>query len=169
MKKPMKKTDKTATPEQTALSFFAAHLDELKWAYRYSDDRSRIISGFNLEGELAENAQDGIERNIANFALDVLGAPQGMAMTNLQGIITDANPALESLVADEKARILGRRLAREQDHHFAAQGVGVEFGSRRCLEQIGSLQEGRFVSHSWTVQAGGLVWEATREQGRRGY
>ena len=29
--------------------------------------RSRVITGFALEGELQENAQDGIERNIANF------------------------------------------------------------------------------------------------------
>ena len=29
--------------------------------------RGRVISGFLLEGELQENAQDGIERNVADF------------------------------------------------------------------------------------------------------
>lgn len=29
--------------------------------------RSRVISGFSLEGEIQENAQDGIERNVADF------------------------------------------------------------------------------------------------------
>ncbi|MBI5383963.1 MAG: hypothetical protein HZA90_04680 [Verrucomicrobia bacterium] len=53
--------------------------------------RSRVITGFSLEGENQENAQDGIERNIADFALDdvittgpqtgaILGAPKGQAL-----------------------------------------------------------------------------------------
>jgi len=42
--------------------------------------RSRTISGFNLESEINGNAQDGIERNIADFALDNLGGPQGQAL-----------------------------------------------------------------------------------------
>ncbi|MBI4830228.1 MAG: hypothetical protein HY801_01455, partial [Candidatus Lindowbacteria bacterium] len=42
--------------------------------------RGRIISGFLLEGELQENAQDGIERNIADFELDAGGFPKGQAM-----------------------------------------------------------------------------------------
>jgi len=42
--------------------------------------RNRVITGFALEGELNGNAQDGIERNIADFALTELGAPQGQAL-----------------------------------------------------------------------------------------
>lgn len=42
--------------------------------------RDRVISGFSLEGELQENAQDGIERNIADFALDAGGFPKGQAL-----------------------------------------------------------------------------------------
>jgi hypothetical protein len=42
--------------------------------------RGRVISGFLLEAELGENAQDGVERNIADFELDVVGAPQGQAL-----------------------------------------------------------------------------------------
>ncbi len=42
--------------------------------------RGRIISGFLLEAELGENAQDAVERNVADFALDILGAPQGQAL-----------------------------------------------------------------------------------------
>jgi len=42
--------------------------------------RGRIISGFLLEGELQENAQDGIERNIADFELTPGGFPKGQAL-----------------------------------------------------------------------------------------
>jgi cytochrome c peroxidase len=42
--------------------------------------RPRVISGFMLEGELQENAQDGIERNVADFALDFNGFPKGQAL-----------------------------------------------------------------------------------------
>jgi Di-haem cytochrome c peroxidase len=42
--------------------------------------RSRVITGFSLEGELAENAQDAIERNVADFCtvepcVDLYGNP----------------------------------------------------------------------------------------------
>ena len=42
--------------------------------------RGRVISGFLLEGELQENAQDGIERNVADFCtvepcVDAYGNP----------------------------------------------------------------------------------------------
>ncbi|MBT2303259.1 hypothetical protein J7E70_22685 [Variovorax paradoxus] len=42
--------------------------------------RSRIITGFSLEGEIQENAQDGIERNVADFCtvepcVDAYGNP----------------------------------------------------------------------------------------------
>src|SRR6185503_20613629 len=39
--------------------------------------RSRVATGFSLEGELAGNAQDAVERNLANFALTEMGEPQG--------------------------------------------------------------------------------------------
>ena len=42
--------------------------------------RSRVINGFSLEGEINGNAQDAIERNLADFALDEMGAPQGQAL-----------------------------------------------------------------------------------------
>jgi cytochrome c peroxidase len=42
--------------------------------------RSRVITGFSLESEANGNAQDAIERNIADFALTELGAPQGQAL-----------------------------------------------------------------------------------------
>jgi hypothetical protein len=42
--------------------------------------RNRVISGFSLESEVNGNAQDAIERNIADFALDELGGPQGQAL-----------------------------------------------------------------------------------------
>jgi cytochrome c peroxidase len=42
--------------------------------------RGRVISGFLLEGELNGNAQDGIERNVADFALDADGFPKGQAL-----------------------------------------------------------------------------------------
>jgi hypothetical protein len=42
--------------------------------------RGRVISGFLLEGELQENAQDAVERNVADFALDAGGHPQGQAI-----------------------------------------------------------------------------------------
>lgn len=42
--------------------------------------RGRVISGFLLEGELQENAQDGIERNVADFDLTANGFPQGQAL-----------------------------------------------------------------------------------------
>ena len=42
--------------------------------------RSRVITGFSLEGELGENAQDAIERNVADFCtvepcVDLYGDP----------------------------------------------------------------------------------------------
>ena len=42
--------------------------------------RGRVIHPFALEGELQENAQDGVERNIADFELDEMGFPRGMAL-----------------------------------------------------------------------------------------
>jgi hypothetical protein len=42
--------------------------------------RGRVISGFLLEAELGENAQDAVERNIADFELDFVGAPKGQAL-----------------------------------------------------------------------------------------
>ena len=34
-------------PEETALAFFARHLDELKWKYRRLSERPALFSGFN--------------------------------------------------------------------------------------------------------------------------
>jgi cytochrome c peroxidase len=42
--------------------------------------RQRVITGFSLEGELNGNAQDGIERNIGNFALTELGEPRSQGL-----------------------------------------------------------------------------------------
>jgi hypothetical protein len=42
--------------------------------------RGRMAHPFALEGELGENAQDGIERNVADFELDEFGFPKGMAL-----------------------------------------------------------------------------------------
>lgn len=42
--------------------------------------RNRVISGFALEGEISGSAQDGIERNLVDFALDVNGFPKGQAL-----------------------------------------------------------------------------------------
>ena len=48
MKKPMKKaTDQTAFTEETALAFFARHLDGLKWKYHRYPEKPVLYSGFN--------------------------------------------------------------------------------------------------------------------------
>jgi len=43
----MRKSPASIFTEASALSFFSAHLDQLKWVYRYSEDRKTIISGFS--------------------------------------------------------------------------------------------------------------------------
>ena len=47
MKKPLNKQDKTDFTEETALAFFARHLDEQKWKYQHSGDRPALLSSFN--------------------------------------------------------------------------------------------------------------------------
>ena len=48
MKKPMKKeTDQSEFTEETALAFFARHLDGLKWKYHRFADRPVLFCGFN--------------------------------------------------------------------------------------------------------------------------
>jgi hypothetical protein len=42
--------------------------------------RDRLVHPFSLEGELQENAQDGIERNVVDKELDEFGFPRGMAL-----------------------------------------------------------------------------------------
>jgi cytochrome c peroxidase len=42
--------------------------------------RGRLAHPFALEGELQENAQDAVERNIADMELDEMGFPRGMAL-----------------------------------------------------------------------------------------
>jgi hypothetical protein len=42
--------------------------------------RGRVVTGFSIEGELGENAQDAVERNVADFALDEGGHPKGQAL-----------------------------------------------------------------------------------------
>jgi hypothetical protein len=42
--------------------------------------RGRLVHPFSLEGELQENAQDAIERNIVDFELDEMGFPRGHAL-----------------------------------------------------------------------------------------
>jgi diguanylate cyclase (GGDEF)-like protein/PAS domain S-box-containing protein len=51
-----------------------------------------------------------LERSERTFRAAVLGAPQGVAISNLQDFLTDVNPAAETLLGDTKQRILGRRL-----------------------------------------------------------
>ena len=86
-----------------------------------------------------------LERSERTFRTAMVGAPQGMAMTNLQDIITDANPALEALVAEDKSRILGRRLV----DFFAADDPPVDSCVERLLESgDGRLEdEHRLVRH----------------------
>ena len=48
MKKPMKKTkEQTELTEETALAFFARHLDGLKWQYHRYNDQPVLFCGFN--------------------------------------------------------------------------------------------------------------------------
>ena len=48
MKKPMKKTkEQTELTEETALAFFARHLDGLKWQYHRSTGHPTLFCGFN--------------------------------------------------------------------------------------------------------------------------
>lgn len=60
--------------------------------------RGRVISGFLLEGELQENAQDGVERNVANFALDEGGFPQGQALFDNGMYNIGVTPTLNDLM-----------------------------------------------------------------------
>ena len=52
MKKSMKKNDKTDFNEETALAFFARHLDEQKWNYHRVGDTATLFSGFNGDDAL---------------------------------------------------------------------------------------------------------------------
>jgi len=76
-----------------------------------------------------------LERSERTFRTAMVGAPQGMAMTNVQDIITDANPAFESLVADDKPHILGRRLV---DFFAPDDPPGAP-----CVERLVASGEGR--------------------------
>jgi hypothetical protein len=51
MKKP-KKTNPTEFTEETALGFFARHLDGLKWKYRRTAEGNALFSGFNGDDAL---------------------------------------------------------------------------------------------------------------------
>jgi hypothetical protein len=45
----MKANKRIELTERDALAFFANHLDELKWKYHYTDDKTTLFSGFNSE------------------------------------------------------------------------------------------------------------------------
>lgn len=52
MKKRVNKTPKTNFTEETALAFFARHLDEHKWHYHRVGDDPTLLSGFNGDDAL---------------------------------------------------------------------------------------------------------------------
>ena len=52
MKKPTSKTANSEFTEETALAFFARHLDEQKWNYHRVGDGPTLFSGFNGDDAL---------------------------------------------------------------------------------------------------------------------
>jgi diguanylate cyclase (GGDEF)-like protein/PAS domain S-box-containing protein len=97
-----------------------------------------------------------LERSERTFRTAMVGAPQGMAMANVQDLLTDVNPALEVILGEEKARILGRRLA-----EFVGPSDPPESS---CAERLIASGESRVVEHEHLLvrraEDGGERWVA---------
>ena len=68
----MKKSkDQAEFTEQTALEFFARHLDGLKWQYHRSADRPSLSSGFNGDDVLWDFNMVARQKSDGDFLLAV--------------------------------------------------------------------------------------------------
>lgn len=97
-----------------------------------------------------------LERSERTFRAAMLGAPQGVVISNLQDFLTDVNPAAESLLGDSKRRILGRRLG-----DFV---VPSDPPAPSCVEQLLASGDTRIGEHEHQLAApaedGGAAWIA---------
>lgn len=97
-----------------------------------------------------------LERSERTFRAAVLGAPQGVAISNVQDYLTDVNPAAESLLGDSKQRILGRRLG-----EFV---VASDPPMPSCVDLLLASGQSRVGEHEHQLAApaedGGAAWIA---------
>jgi diguanylate cyclase (GGDEF)-like protein/PAS domain S-box-containing protein len=80
-----------------------------------------------------------IRRSEQLFRTAMVGAPQGMALSNAQDQLTDVNPALESILGAGKVAILGLRLS-----DFV---VPADPPVPSCAERLTASGESRIVQH----------------------
>ena len=83
--------------------------------------------------------QNRIKRSEQLFRTAMVGAPQGMAISNAQDQLTDVNPALEAIFGAEKTAILGLRIK-----DFV---VPAEPPNLTCAERLIASGEDRIVQH----------------------
>jgi diguanylate cyclase (GGDEF)-like protein/PAS domain S-box-containing protein len=83
--------------------------------------------------------QNRIQRSERMFRTAMVGAPQGMAIANAQDLITDVNPALETILGAEKVAILGLKLS--------AFVVPADPPVPSCAERLIESGESRIAQH----------------------
>ena len=83
--------------------------------------------------------QNRIKRSEQLFRTAMVGAPQGMAISNAQDQLTDVNPALEAIFGAEKTAILGLRIK-----DFV---VPADPPDPTCAERLVASGDDRIVQH----------------------